>query len=558
MHIYKGAPISIPQDLSLTELLHQSAGPAPLPESHLIAKDNLTNRSLTIGELRDRAGRLAKGLVDYYRPKDGDHWAILLPNCVEYIELFHALLWAGGVGCTINYALKAAEIGHALVVTRPSYIFTYGPSIPKIVEAIELASRELHTESISWAHPEIITVISKHSSYMHVPDDFLAPIRLPIPHYPDTRQRVASIHLSSGTTGTPKGVELTHYNFVANCLQLHAYDPAQFGSDMRQVAYTPFAHIGGTTVQIFMGPWAGMLHHAMPAYNLETFAQLVQSNRASNFQGVPGVVLALAGGDVTKRYDFSSARIMNVGGMPLRKEMQERFKKLAPWRFVQVYGMTEAAGYVAYQRLSDTSTEGSMRLLPGLEARLVKENSIDDAPEGGPGELWLRGPNITRGYVFNAEANRTAFPAHGWYNTGDVCTIETNGILKVVGRTKELIKSSGFQVAPAELETLVNSHRHVVEAGVGPIWDEHLVTELPTAYVVLKSSLGTKDERIKALKEIQSEIDGMVSGYKKLRGGVWEVLQLPKNTTGKILRGELKGRRTGLCSLERKDRRVKL
>lgn len=549
MKIYSSQPISVPRDQNLTELLHTTAW--KLPESHLIAKDNLTNRSITLGELRDRSGRIAKGLKDTLKPLDQARWAIVLPNSVDLLEIFHAILWTGGVVCPVNHALKASEIGHGFAAARPHFIISYGHTIPTILEAIEVATATLRSEGVSWEPPQIVTIITRVPGLKHIPDDFLAPTRLPIPHYADTTARLASIHLSSGTTGRPKGVELTHRNYVANVLQLLAHDAAQFHKSSRTVAFTPWVHIGMTTMPLFVGPYTGMMHHAMPSYNLESFAELVGSNQATSFQGVPSVVLSLANSDVTSRYDFSKAQVITVGGAPLKPHLINKIMSKAPWKFIQVYGMTEAAGYVAYQKLNEVLPEGVVgHLLPGLEAVLKRENSTEDVPEGEAGELWLRGPNITRGYAFNEEANKKAFPMKGWYNTGDVCKIDKNGLLSIVGRTKELIKYKGFQVSPAELEPYLNSHPLVVEGGVGAIWDESQLTELPTAWVILKSHIKGERETRAALKEIQQNIDSQVSGYKKLRGGVWQIQALPKNPTGKILRKQMVEMRSGLCSLD--------
>lgn len=550
MRIYKSGTILIPKDQNLTELLHTSAY-TNLPSSHLIAKDNLTNRSITIGELRDRAGRIAKGLTCELNPPDQARWALVLPNSVEYLEIVHSILWTGGTVCPINYALKPSEIGHGIAVSRPHFIIAYGKTVSAVREAVDITAIELAAEGVQWPKAQIITIISKVQGHLHAPDDFFAASRLPVPHWQDNTTRLASIHLSSGTTGKPKGVELTHYNFVANCHQLVAHDQAQFHPASRTIAFTPWTHIAMTTMPLFLGPYTGMFHHAMPTYSLENFAQLVGSNQATSFQGVPSVVLALANSDVTTRYDFSCAQIINIGGAPLKKDTVVRMLSKAPWRFVQVYGMTEAAGYVAYQRFSDTLSDGIVgELLPNIEACLKKEGGTEDAPEGGPGELWLRGPNITRGYAFNDEANRKAFPVRGWYNTGDVCKIDKEGRISVVGRTKELIKYKGFQVSPAELEGYINSHPHVAEGGVSGIWDESQLTELPAAWVILKSHLQSENERKSALKEVHESINEQVSGYKKLRGGVWEISALPKNATGKILRKQMAGMRNGLCSLD--------
>ncbi|KAI8955656.1 AMP-binding enzyme [Xylaria longipes] len=549
MRIYRSGEITIPTDLNLTELLHSSARP-DLPESHLIAKDNLTNRSITIGRLRDRAGRIAKGFQLKLQLPDQARWVIILPNSVDFLELVHSILWTGGVVCPINYALKASEIGYGLSVARPDFVVSYGPTVPAVHEALEIASKKLASQGVSWKIPQIITVVSRVTGHLHVPDDFYAPERLPVPHYPDTRSRLATIHLSSGTTGDPKGVELTHYNFVANCYQLFSRDPKVFDAHARCVAFTPWTHIANTTLPLFLGPWTGMMHHAMPTYNFEEYIKLVGSNRATTFQGVPSVVLQLTGSDATSRYDFSQAEVINVGG-PLKRELRERFLSKAPWKLNQVYGMTEAAGYVAYQSIDETLPDGATgKLLPNIEACLKKEGSTEDAPKGGPGELWLRGPNITRGYAFNDEANKKGFPMPGWYNTGDVCTIDKDGTVSVVGRTKDLIKYKGFQISPTELEAHLNTHPHVIEGGVGAIWDESQLTELPTAWVILKDHLKTTEQQKQALKEIHEHINKEVSGYKKLRGGVWQISHLPKNPTGKILRKQLVEMRDGLCSLD--------
>lgn len=184
-----------------------------------------------------------------------------------------------------------------------------------------------------------------------------------------------------------------------------------------------------------------------------------------------------------------------------------------------------------------------------MRARLCDEDGMDVA-DGSSGELWIEGPNVTTGYVDNEDATRAAFKADGFYNTGDVCTISPEGYLTVVGRTKELIKSSGFQVAPTELEGYLNGHPAIADVAVGATVDRQRMTELPTAFVVLKSGIEGQERKIGALKDIQNALDGKVSGYKKLRGGVWEVKQLPRTSTGKFMRKKLGQHKTGLSSFD--------
>ncbi|KAJ9243688.1 hypothetical protein DTO169E5_2603 [Paecilomyces variotii] len=559
-HVYRSSvKITIPRNINLTELLHTSACTPPLPPSHLITKDNLTNRSLTLGELRSRAGRLAKGLRCVLDAQDGHRHAIIIPNSVDYIETFHAVLWTGGAACPINHALKPAEIAHGLCVSRPHIVIVYGEVLPKVEQAIEIARNTLQKEGTVWKRPQVITAVKKVNGYKHLPEDLMAETSLPIPHWEDTSTRLASIHLSSGTTGLPKGAQLTHYNFVANCHQLYAHDPEQFHKATRTVAFTPFVHIGMTTMPLFFGPWTGMMHHAMPSFDIETFGQLVQSNSATSFQGVPSIVLALAHTDICEKYDFSSAQIINCGGAPFKQDLMDRLLSRAPWKPIQLYGMTEAAPYIAYQRLDEDLPDGvAGHLLPNIEAVLKQENSTHDANKDGPGELWIRGPNLFQGYAFNEEANRKAFPIPGWYNTGDICTITETGLISIVGRTKELIKYKNFQISPTELEAYLNSHPYVAEAGVAAVWEEDQLTELPIAYVVLKKLFTTLSEKVCALRQIHKDINDQVSGYKKLRGGVWEVTRIIRNPTGKILRNRLREYRTGLSSLEDADVKARL
>ena len=556
MRIYKpDRTVEIPTDLNLTELLHQSAPGRLIPDSHLICKDNLTSRSITIGELRSRAGRLAHGLKRQLKCSEGDRFALILPNCVEFVELYHGVLWTGGVVAPINHQLKPAEIGHALAISRPSYILAYESVLQNIKDAIKIAANDLKVKAgVSHYEPTIITVIKKSAGYKHIPDDFLDDEILPIPHYEDTSKHLATIHLSSGTTGLPKGVQLSHYNFVANCYQLYTHDASQWHSRSRVIAYTPFVHIAMTMHPLFFGPWMGMMHHAMPSFDLETFGQLVQSTSATNIQGVAAVIKALAESDITERYDFSSVEIIQIGGAPFTEDLLRRLYSRSSWKMSFLYGMTEAAPYVSWQRVGEEVPPGATgKIMPGIDCLLRKEGTTEDAPEGGPGELYIRGPNLARGYVsVESESAKPLADENGFYNTGDVCTISKEGFVSIVGRTKELIKFKGFQVSPMEMEALVQEHPLVADAGVAALWDQDQMTELPTAYVVLKDAEADPSQKEEQLRQINRDVDLLVSGYKKLRGGVLEVDMLPRNPQTKFLRKQFKDRTTGLTSLSKK------
>lgn len=273
-------------------------------------------------------------------------------------------------------------------------------------------------------------------------------------------------------------------------------------------------------------------------------------------QCTPTLAVAIANGDIAEKYNLSSIRHMVVGGLPLTREVYQRFldKGKGRWKTVQLCGMTEASPYVAWQKVAEEVPFGAIgKLLPGIGARLMDEDG-KDMRVGEKVELWIRGPNVTSGYVDNEEATRKAFREDGWYNTGDLCTFDRDGYLSMVGRTKELIKAFGFQVSPADLESYLNGHPAVEEVSVAGTKDRVAMTELPTAYVVLKSGVKDKPD---ALREIRRFVDGKVSGYKRLRGGVWEVTELPKNATGKVIRARLGEYKTGESSIG-KPNEVKL
>ncbi len=300
-----------------------------------------------------------------------------------------------------------------------------------------------------------------------------------------------------------------------------------------------------------------MVHIIMATFETEAYAKTIQRTKATAAQLSPITALAIATSDLVERYDFSSIKHFTCGPLPLKQDDYDRFLKKSNWKTVTLYGMTEAAPYVTWQKIAEVMPLGkSGSLLPNVLCSLRLENG-EDAPQGGPGELWLKGPNMTGGYIDNPQANQSAFDKEGWYNTGDVCTISLEGHLQVVGRTKELIKYNGFQVSPTELEAYLISHPAVLDAAVNGIWDSVKMTELPTAYVVLKEQLKL-GEKVEALQDIQKTVDRQVTGYKKLRGGVFEVTELPRTTTFKLLRKQLGLHKTGVSSFGGQEKLSKL
>lgn len=350
MRIYEAEKsIDVPIDFNLTQLLNTSARRPDRSASPTIAKDNIEARTLTLEQLRDYSGRIARGLKNAFSPRDQSRWAVILPNSVAYLEACHAVLWLGGVFCPINHLLTSHEIGNALSICQPQYIIAYEETVPRLLRAIQLA----RTQNLSYGTPEIILGIGRSREYPSL-HTFLASSRLEVPHFDNTRRRLASIHLSSGTTGNSKGVGLSHYNYVANVLQMWEHDRERWSPAEQMVSFTPFVHIANTTIPLFLGPWTGMLHIIMGRFELQTLCKLVQDNQATAMQCTPAIAVAIADTDLTRKYDLSSIKHMVVGGLPLTKEIYDRFLSKGPWKTIQLYGMTEAAPYVTWQKMSET------------------------------------------------------------------------------------------------------------------------------------------------------------------------------------------------------------
>jgi acyl-CoA synthetase (AMP-forming)/AMP-acid ligase II len=359
---------------------------------------------------------------------------------------------------------------------------------------------------------------------------------------------VASIIYSSGTTGAMKGVKISHYNHIINLLQGRSSVPVRQNSDQRVIFFAPYCHIYGLGTVVLGGMWIGNFTCALPTFDLETYCQQFGKYRATLAYLVPPVVLLLVASDIPRKYDFSALECMIVAAAPLKPALQKRIKAVFPnTKITQGYGLSECSPSVLMQHESDERFVGTCgRLLASTEARLVDPVSGKDVPVGAEGELWVRGPQTMMGYVANEKATRDSFVGE-WLRTGDIMVRDENDNFWVTDRLKEMIKYKGLQIAPSELEDLLVQHPKVVDAAVCAVYDDGEASEVPMAYVSLVEQEAGKPraEVEKVCKEVEGWINGRVAGYKKLRGGVWHLQSLPKNASGKILRRELPAKKKG-------------
>jgi acyl-coenzyme A synthetase/AMP-(fatty) acid ligase len=275
----------------------------------------------------------------------------------------------------------------------------------------------------------------------------------------------------------------------------------------------------------------------MRQFTLPQYIRACAETKATSLKVVPSVAVAFIQHPLAQELDLSSIKYVRCAGATLQLEVVEKLQNIFKGvHFVQGYGMSEAAIATMPYNRSVEKTGSVGRLLPQIEIRIVDED-FRDVELGKTGEVLARGPTVFMGYKNNERANKESFH-NGWLKTGDILSIDQDGFLWFHERQKEMIKVKGNQVAPSELEGILGSHPHVIEAAVCGYFDSERQTEWPIGYVVLAPSV-PMGERRKVLSEIKAWVDQKVAPYKRLRGGLHYIESLPKNPTGKLQRNQL-------------------
>ena len=478
--------------------------------------DAASGRTLSYGALAAGVARVAAGLTARgFRP--GDVLGLFMPNAPEFALAFHGTLAAGGVVTTINSLSTVQDAVFQLRDARARFLVT----VPAFMDRTAPVARQLGID-------EVFVIGSAPGA---TPFAALLEHDAPAPRVSiDPATDLAALPYSSGTTGFPKGVMLTHRNLVANLLQT---DPVHTLVEQdRVMAVLPFFHIYGMQVVLNLALYRGATLVTMPKFELEPFLGALQQYRITRAFVVPPLVLALAKHPSVDRYDLSSLTGMMSGAAPLDAALETACVQRVGCRLLQGYGLTEASP-VTHANPADKIKPGTVGpLLPNTECRIVDPATGVDLGVAGDGELLIRGPQVMRGYLNNPEATAATLDRDGWLHTGDIGHVDADGYFTIVDRLKELIKYKGFQVAPAELEALLRAHPAVADAAVIPIPDDEC-GEVPKAFVVLKGETSAA-----ALLAYVAE---HVAPYKKIR--VIEVIDaIPKSPSGKILRRVLKER----------------
>jgi acyl-CoA synthetase (AMP-forming)/AMP-acid ligase II len=496
--------------------------------------DGLSGETITHGELAGYVDRFAAALHEAGLRK-GDVVAVFSPNTIWYPVVFHGIAKAGCIMSPINALYQPEEIAFQLRDSGARMLVTVSPFLDRALDAVE---KQPVDEVV------VLDGAAGHRSLRDLLSTSAPSVQVDI----DPAEDLVTLPYSSGTTGLPKGVMLTHRNLVADVSQCRPLSELHEG-DERIIAVLPFFHIYGLTVLMNQGlQWGGTVV-SLPRFELEQFLRTIQDQKITRAFVAPPIVLALAKHPLVDQFDLSSLRSICSGAAPLDADLaqaaQDRLRKGAAdgVTVVQGYGMTELSP-VSHTtpdptRLPEGLTEvpkGSVGFaIPNTECRLVDPGTGEDAAPGERGELWVRGPQVMKGYLNNPTATADTLDAEGWLHTGDVAVVDEHGCYTVVDRVKELIKYKGYQVAPAELEAVLIGNPAIADAAVIGVKDEESGEELPKAFVVRAPGAAITEQ------EVMDFVAGKVAPHKKIRA-VEFIEQVPKSAAGKILRKDLKAR----------------
>jgi acyl-CoA synthetase (AMP-forming)/AMP-acid ligase II len=482
---------------------------AGVDDAKVVLVDGPSRREITGRELKGAVKGLAAGLAAR-GIGHGDVVALYMPNLPEYAIAFHGVCAAGAVNTTANPLYTARELTHQLNDSGAKLLIAIPPFLEAAREAADAAGLD---EVFVVGEAEGATPFTEL-----IGDPADAPA-LSI----DPAEDLAVLPYSSGTTGLPKGVMLTHRNLVANMTQTQA--TLQTGADDVLIAVLPFFHIYGQTVIMNLGLRAGATIVTMPRFDLDQFLSLIAERDVTRAYVVPPIALALAKHPAVDGADLSSLELIMSGAAPLGSELASAVAERVGCPVMQGYGLTETSPVTHLVPPAESVGRGGKigKPLPDTEARVVDPETGEDADRG---ELWIRGPQVMKGYLNNAEATAATIDGDGWLHTGDVAEVDADGHFEIVDRLKELIKYKGFQVPPAELEGLLLNHPQVQDAAVIGVPDDE-AGELPKAFLVASDEVS--DE------EIMDWVAGQVSPQKRVRL-VERVDEIPKSPSGKILR----------------------
>ncbi|GAA5798021.1 hypothetical protein HPULCUR_003419 [Helicostylum pulchrum] len=501
------------------------------PEDKPLLIDALDNRSITYAQLKDSVLRFGAGLQDVCGFKTDDVLALYAPNQYNYSIPLLGSLVANGATTTANPNYNLEELSHQLETTKARVLICHEENVKTALAAASRVGIQLKNifvfgdKVIQGIQPFETALIRTRKAF---PDELT---------HQQAKEKVAYLCFSSGTTGKSKGVMTTHANITSNTVQYTSLDDAFIDKNVdRMIGVLPLFHIFGLTAILHTALYWGLPVYILPRFDLVKFCETVQNHKISFAPLVPPIYLLLAKHDLISKYDLSSLKIGISGAAPLSADLSRAVKARLPHFIIkQGYGLTETSPSAIVEPTDRTIDGSTGILLANMLAKIVDDQG-NEVAQGERGELWLKGPNIMKGYINNPEATADCIDSEGYFHTGDVALVDKDEHFYIVDRIKELIKYKGFQVPPAELEGILLTSPIIADCAVIGIYDSSQATELPRAYVTLKGNIQPSDE---VGKQIMKFVADQVTPYKQIRS-VRFIDVIPKSPAGKILRRVLR------------------
>lgn len=515
--------VEIP-DLTLYDLLFASLAPEDLGKVAVV--DGATGAETTYGALRDQVDAIA-GALAARGVGIGDVVALHSPNSPAFVAAFHGILRAGATATTVNALATGHEIAGQLEDSGARTLLTVSPLLSAAEEGAEAAA----------IPSERVIVLDGAEGHESLADLLASGAAAPEVHV-DPSTHLAVLPYSSGTTGRPKGVMLTHRNLVANVAQSASL--VGVGPEDRVLAVLPFFHIYGMTVLLDLALLQRATLVTMARFELPEFLRIVQDQRCTFVFIAPPIAVALAKHPLVEEFDLSSVTTVFSGAAPLDGEIGGAVARRLECSVRQGYGMTEMSPVSQLIPVGgDHMPLSSVGItVPNMECMLQDPATREEIPVPStgvsePGELCCKGPNVMVGYLGNEQATSMTIDEDGWLHTGDIATVTAEGVVSLIDRLKELIKYKGYQVAPAELEATLLAHPQIADAAVVGGQDD-AGQEVTKAFVVLQEGAELTEQ------EVMDFVAGRVAPYKKVRQVVM-IDAIPKSSSGKILRRNLRG-----------------
>ena len=470
----------------------------------------LGDQTTSYRELDDQSARIA-GLLAARGIAPGTAIGIMLPNVPEFASAYYGVLRAGGVVVPMNPLLKAREVAYYLGDSGAPMIFAWHVAASEV----EIGAKEGGAESI----------LVDPASF---PDVLATARRAPLV-VDRAADDTAVILYTSGTTGQPKGAELTHSNLINNVEV--AAEIFQVGPDDVIFGGLPLFHSFGQTCTLNAAILMGASLTVLPRFDAAKALGLLANQQVTIFAGVPTMFSALLHVPNRTDYDMSAMRLSVSGGAAMPVEVLRQFEEAFDCIVLEGYGLSETSPVASFNHPDRERKPGSIGTpIRGVEMRIVDASGAE-LPQGEVGEIAIRGHNIMKGYWNKPEATAEAVSADGWFRTGDIGRVDEDGYFYIVDRKKDLIIRGGYNIYPREIEEVLYEHPGIAEAAVIGMPHPELGEEVGAAVVLKPGATATPDE-------LRTYVKSQVAAYKYPRR-VWIVDALPKGPTGKILKREI-------------------